>query len=93
MFESKLDYVYISHLFLPKLKSFGPVRSVDMIYDINTGRHKGFAFVEFETPEAANMAIQDMQAAIVGGRAVKVGRPSNMGQVRGKRLFCSYHFF
>ena len=54
-----------------KLKSFGPVRSVDMIYDINTGRHKGFAFVEFETPEAANMAIQDMQAAIVGGRAVK----------------------
>lgn len=61
-------------------ESFGPVRSVDMIYDINTGRHKGFAFVEFETPEAANMAIQDMQAAIVGGRAVKVGRPSNMGQ-------------
>ena len=58
-----------------------------MIYDINTGRHKGFAFVEFETPEAANMAIQDMQAAIVGGRAVKVGRPSNMGQVRGNRLF------
>jgi len=61
-------------------ESFGPVRSVDMIYDINTGRHKGFAFVEFETPEAANLAIQDMQAAIVGGRAVKVGRPSNMGQ-------------
>ena len=42
-------------------ESFGPVRSVDMIYDINTGRHKGFAFVEFETPEAANLAIQDMQ--------------------------------
>ena len=42
-------------------ESFGPVRSVDMIYDLNTGRHKGFAFVEFETPEAANMAISDMQ--------------------------------
>ena len=44
-------------------ESFGPVRSVDMIYDINTGRHKGFAFVEFETPEAANMAIQGRRSS------------------------------
>ena len=32
-----------------------------MIYDVATQRHKGFAFVEFETPEAAHMAIEDMQ--------------------------------
>ncbi|CBY18091.1 unnamed protein product [Oikopleura dioica] len=60
-------------------ETFGPVRSVDMIYDINTGRHKGFAFVEFETPEAAHLACEDMQGATVGGRSVKVGRTSNMG--------------
>lgn len=60
-------------------ESFGAVRSVDMIYDVATQRHKGFAFVEFETPEAAHMAIEDMQGATVGGRSVKVGRPSNMG--------------
>ena len=42
-------------------ESFGQVRSVDMIYDVATQRHKGFAFVEFETPEAAHLAIEDMQ--------------------------------
>jgi len=71
--------IFIFYTILASFETFGPVRSVDMIYDINTGRHKGFAFVEFETPEAAHLACEDMQGATVGGRSVKVGRTSNMG--------------
>jgi len=44
-------------------ETFGPVRSIDMSYDQSTGtqRHKGFCFLEFEAPEAAFMALDNMQ--------------------------------
>ncbi|KAL2914456.1 hypothetical protein HK105_206023 [Polyrhizophydium stewartii] len=46
---------------------FGAVKSVSMTYDPATGRHKGFCFVEFETPEATVLSIESL----------RVGRPSN----------------
>lgn len=43
-----------------------------MSYDAMTGKHKGFAFLEFETPEAAALALEQMTSAMLGGRQVKV---------------------
>jgi len=36
--------------------AFGPIRSISMSWDAATNKHKGFAFIEFETPatEAKN---------------------------------------
>jgi poly(U)-binding-splicing factor PUF60 len=59
---------------------FGPLKSVCMTYDTVTGRHKGFCFLEYDIPEAAQLALEQMNNAILGGRTVKVGRPSNMPQ-------------
>lgn len=56
---------------------FGPVRNVNMMVDAINKRHKGYGFVEFETPEAAAMAQADMDGSQLAGRAIKVGRPSN----------------
>jgi RNA recognition motif-containing protein len=42
----------------------------------------GFCFLEFETPEAAFMSLEHMQSVTIGGRAVKVGRLSNIGQAQ-----------
>ena len=44
-------------------------------------KHKGFAFVEYEMPEAAQLALEQMNGVIISGRNIKVGRPSNMPQV------------
>ncbi|XP_077413789.1 poly(U)-binding-splicing factor PUF60a isoform X1 [Vanacampus margaritifer] len=41
---------------------------------------QGFAFVEYETPEAAQLALDQMNSVVLGGRNIKVGRPSNIGQ-------------
>ncbi len=54
--------------FLP----FGPVKSVSLTLDPTTNRHKGFVFLEFETPDAAQLSIDQMNGVILGGRNIKV---------------------
>ncbi|CAH8575212.1 unnamed protein product [Dicrocoelium dendriticum] len=58
--------------------SFGPLKTVSMSWDPATQKHKGFAFLEFEYPEAAHLAIEQMNNTSFGGRQLKVGRPSNL---------------
>ncbi|XP_056598728.1 poly(U)-binding-splicing factor PUF60a isoform X3 [Triplophysa dalaica] len=61
---------------------FGPIKSIDMSWDSVTLKHKGFAFVEYEIPEAAQLALEQMNSVMLGGRNIKVGRPSNIGQAQ-----------
>ena len=75
-FEVKEDT--IRQAFLP----FGPIRSISMSFDPITQKHKGFAFVEYEMPEAAQLALEQMNGVIISGRNIKVGRPSNMPQAQ-----------
>ncbi|XP_035375634.1 poly(U)-binding-splicing factor PUF60-B isoform X2 [Electrophorus electricus] len=61
---------------------FGPIKSIDMSWDSVTMKHKGFAFVEYEVPEAAQLALEQMNSVMLGGRNIKVGRPGNIGQAQ-----------
>uniref|UniRef100_A0A671R9Y6 Poly(U)-binding-splicing factor PUF60 n=1 Tax=Sinocyclocheilus anshuiensis TaxID=1608454 RepID=A0A671R9Y6_9TELE len=61
---------------------FGPIKSIDMSWDSVTLKHKVFAFVEYEVPEAAQLALEQMNSVMLGGRNIKVGRPSNIGQAQ-----------
>ncbi|KAL3864051.1 hypothetical protein ACJMK2_005762 [Sinanodonta woodiana] len=75
-FEIKEDT--IKQAFLP----FGPIKSVNLSWDPVTNKHKGFAFIEYEIPEAAQLALEQMNGVMIGGRNIKVGRPSNMPQAQ-----------
>ncbi|XP_044740646.1 poly(U)-binding-splicing factor half pint isoform X2 [Chrysoperla carnea] len=76
-FELKEDT--IRQAFLP----FGPIKSINMSWDPITQKHKGFAFVEYEIPEAAQLSLEQMNGVMIGGRNIKVvGRPSNMPQAQ-----------
>ncbi|KAL9914918.1 poly(U)-binding-splicing factor half pint-like isoform 2-T2 [Glossina fuscipes fuscipes] len=75
-FELKEDTIRAE--FLP----FGPIKSINMSWDPITQKHKGFAFVEFEIPEGAQLALEQMNGALMGGRNIKVGRPCNMPQAQ-----------
>lgn len=59
---------------------YGAIKSINMQRDPVTLKHKGFAFVEYEIPEAAQLALKHMNGIQLGGRQIKVGRPSNMPQ-------------
>lgn len=43
-----------------------------MSWDPVTQKHKGFAFVEYEIPEGAQLALEQMNGAMLGGRNIKV---------------------
>jgi RNA recognition motif-containing protein len=51
---------------------FGNVISATIIKDRNTGRAKGFGFVEFETEEEANKAKEEGNGKELDGRPVAV---------------------
>ncbi len=50
----------------------GTVESVAVITDRETGRPRGFAFVEMEEASAAQDAIQALDGSDLGGRNIKV---------------------
>ena len=68
----------------------GTVESANVIEDRDTGRSKGFAFVEMSTQEEAASAIEQFNGKEIGGRALKVNeaRPrENRGGGGGGRGF------
>ena len=71
-FEVKEDA--FRQAFLP----FGPIKDVAMSQDPITRKHKGFGFVNYQMPEAAELAINQMNGAVLFGRIIKVGRPSQI---------------
>src|SRR5437773_5558651 len=50
----------------------GTVESASVVEDRDTGRSRGFAFVEMSTKEEATAAIDQFNGKEVGGRALKV---------------------
>ncbi len=59
----------------------GEVTDVHMVMDRETGRPRGFAFVEMATDEQAKAAIQALDGHSAGGRNLKV----NEAQAREER--------
>lgn len=60
---------------------YGTVKSVKIIQDRETGRSKGFGFVEFEAPDSVDPACRAMDGADMGGRPLRVN-PANQREQR-----------
>jgi len=68
---------------------FGTVESVAVVMDKDTGKSKGFAFVEMGSREEAQAAISGLNGRQVGDRTLKVDearpKPERQGGDRGGR--------
>jgi len=73
--EADLEYVFGRH---------GAVESAAVITDRDTGRARGFAFVEREDASAAQDAIRALDGTDFGGRTIKADEAQDRGD-RGPR--------
>jgi len=58
----------------------GSVESVAVVTDRETGRSRGFAFVEMEDAHAAQDAIRALDGTDLGGRTIKVNEAQGGGR-------------
>ncbi|SDL66992.1 RNA recognition motif. (a.k.a. RRM, RBD, or RNP domain) [Catalinimonas alkaloidigena] len=64
-------------------EEYGEVSSVKIIMDRETGRSRGFAFVEMPDDEEAKQAIKELNGAEIGGRAIVVNQSEDRREKRG----------
>ena len=72
LFVGNLPYSFTSEQLTEAFQPYGNVVSAKVISDRETGRSRGFAFVEMETDEAGQNAIRALDGAQMGGRALAV---------------------
>ncbi|OMH85078.1 Poly(U)-binding-splicing factor PUF60 [Zancudomyces culisetae] len=46
---------------------YGAVKNISMSIDRNTGKHMGFGFIDFDVPESASLALENMTGKILAG--------------------------
>lgn len=72
LYVGNLAYSVTSEALEQMFLEFGNVVSAQVIQDRDTGRSKGFGFVEMQTDDAAQQAIAGMHEKDFGGRALTV---------------------
>lgn len=75
LYVGSISYDVTEHQIRELFSIFGPIVELEVPMDPQTGRHKGFAFVEYRTPEEALRAIAETHGKSVWGRNLKVNRP------------------
>ncbi len=72
IYVGNLDYGMTNQSLNDLFAEFGTVVSAKIITDRDTGRSKGFGFVEMETKEAGENAIAQLNGQDINGRQIKV---------------------
>lgn len=87
IFVGNLDFGATEDTVRSLFEQYGSVERVSLMTDRETGRSRGFAFVEMTDTEEADRAIAALNGANVGGRALNVNeaRPKPSGGGGGGR--------
>src|SRR5215207_5402735 len=72
LFVGNLPYSVTSERLQEAFSQFGTVASSKVIVDRETGRSRGFAFLEMETDDMGAAAMQAMNGALLDGRSIAV---------------------
>ncbi len=72
IYVGNLDYQLTEDNLKTAFQAYGDVESVRIITDRDTGRPKGFGFVEMPEKEEASKAIEALNGTELGGRTITV---------------------
>lgn len=81
IFVAKLNYDTEEETIREAFEAYGSVSTVKIIMDRDTGRSKGFGFVEMDDESEGQNAINELNDAEIDGRniVVKKARPKSSG--------------
>ena len=85
LYVGNLSYSTGDHELSAAFSPYGQVVSASVVTDRDSGQSRGFGFVEYNSPDEAQRAIDAMNGADLGGRAlnVNVARPREGGGRNG----------
>ena len=72
LFVGNLSFNTTEEALMAAFQEFGEVVEARLMTERETGRSRGFAFVEMATQEAATKAIEEMNGAVLDGRPLRV---------------------
>jgi RNA recognition motif-containing protein len=72
LYVGGLPYQTTEHDLIELFEQVGQVSEVTVITDRDTGRSKGFGFVEMSDPQAARTAIERLNGTSLGDRTITV---------------------
>jgi RNA recognition motif-containing protein len=86
LYVGNLSYDVSDSALSEMFAAFGTVQSAQVIMDRDTGRSKGFGFVEMGSDQEAQAAIAGLNGKEVGGRSLTVNeaRPKSEGGGGGR---------
>jgi len=81
LFVGGLSFSTSSERLREAFAGFGEVQSATVVMDRDTGRSRGFGFVEMATGEDANAAVSRLNGSELDGRQIKVevAKPAGSG--------------
>ena len=85
IYVGNLDYNTTDDDLRELFEEFGAVDSASVIKDRDSGRSKGFGFVEMGNEDEALEAIDELDGAEIGGRTIKVNKARPKGSSGGDR--------
>ncbi|KAF9394701.1 hypothetical protein BGX21_010245 [Mortierella sp. AD011] len=69
------------------LEPFGPIEFIKLHRDAETGKSKGFAFVQYRNAEDAKQAMERMNGYELAGRTIKVGLVTEKGSSQSNSYY------
>jgi RNA recognition motif-containing protein len=85
LFVGGLSYSTSSERLREAFAACGAVDSASVVTDRDTGRSRGFGFVEMSTPEDADQAINRLNGSSLDGRTIQVERAKSPAGGPGER--------
>jgi RNA recognition motif-containing protein len=86
LFVGGLSFSTSSDRLRETFAAIGAVDSATVVTDRDTGRSRGFGFVEMSTPEEAEQAVSRLNGSTLDGRTIQVEKaksPTGGGERRG----------
>ena len=72
IFVGNLDFGATEESLRALFERYGAVSSIDLVKERDTGRSRGFAFIEMAESDEADKAIAALNGVSLGGRALNV---------------------